>query len=75
VAKFRERLSVSKQTTHRILMDRFNIKKLNQVECKEQCRVETPYRFAALEGLDDVDIKRPWKIIREKIKIWANMSK
>jgi hypothetical protein len=40
VAKVRERLAVSKQTTHRVHMERFNLKKLNQVEGKEQCRVE-----------------------------------
>jgi hypothetical protein len=32
VAKVRERFAVSKQTTHRIHMQRFNLKKLNEVE-------------------------------------------
>jgi hypothetical protein len=32
----RERLAVSKQTTHRVHMERFNLKKLNEVEAKEQ---------------------------------------
>jgi hypothetical protein len=36
VAKFRERLPVSKQTTHRIHIERFNPKKLNEVAGKEQ---------------------------------------
>jgi hypothetical protein len=36
VAKVRERLAVSKQTTQRIHMERFNLKKLNKVEGKEQ---------------------------------------
>jgi hypothetical protein len=40
VAKVRERLAVSKQTTHRVHMERFNLKKLNEVESKEQDRVE-----------------------------------
>jgi hypothetical protein len=31
VAKVRERLAVSKHTTHRIHMERFNLKKLNKV--------------------------------------------
>jgi hypothetical protein len=35
VAKFGERLAVSKQTTHRFHMERFNLKKLNEVEGKE----------------------------------------
>jgi hypothetical protein len=36
MAKVRERLAVSKQTTHRVHMERFNLKKLNEVEDKEQ---------------------------------------
>jgi hypothetical protein len=36
VAKVRERLAVCKQTTHRFHMERFNLKKLNEVEGKEQ---------------------------------------
>jgi hypothetical protein len=40
-AKFRERLAVSKQTTHRVHMERINLKKLNEVEGKEQttCKI------------------------------------
>jgi hypothetical protein len=34
--KVRERLAVSKRTTHRVHMERFNLKKLNEVEGKEQ---------------------------------------
>jgi hypothetical protein len=33
-------------------MERFNLKKLNEVEGKEQYRVEASNRFAALEDLD-----------------------
>jgi hypothetical protein len=40
VAEVRETLAVSKQTTHRVHMKRFNLKKLNEVEDKEQCHVE-----------------------------------
>jgi hypothetical protein len=40
VAKVRERLAVSKQTAHRVHMERFKLKKLNDVEDKEQYRVE-----------------------------------
>jgi hypothetical protein len=32
-------------------MERFNLKKLNEVEGKEQYRVEISNRFAALENL------------------------
>jgi hypothetical protein len=50
VAKVRERLTASKQTTHTVHMDRFNLKYLNEVEGKEQCCVEISNRFAALEN-------------------------
>jgi hypothetical protein len=40
VAKFKERLAVSKQTTHRVHMERSNLKKLYYVEDKEQYRIE-----------------------------------
>jgi hypothetical protein len=52
VAKVRERLAVNKQRSHRSHMERLNLKKLNEVEGKEQYRVEVSNRFAALEDLD-----------------------
>jgi hypothetical protein len=54
VAKGRERLAVSKQTTHRFRMERFNLKKLNEIEGKEEYRVEISNRFADLKNLDVV---------------------
>jgi uncharacterized metal-binding protein YceD (DUF177 family) len=33
-------------------MERFNLKKLNEVEVEEQSHVEISNRFAALENLD-----------------------
>jgi hypothetical protein len=49
VANLGERLAVNKQRSHRFLIERFNLRKLNDVESKEQFRVEVSYRFAALE--------------------------
>jgi hypothetical protein len=40
VAKVRERLAVGKKTKHRFHMERFNLKKLKEVEGKEQYHVE-----------------------------------
>jgi hypothetical protein len=75
VAKVRERLAVSKQTTHRVHTERFSLKKLNEEEVKEQYRVNISKRFAALENLDvEVDINRAWETIRENIKISAKAS-
>jgi hypothetical protein len=51
-AKLRKRLAVNKQRSNRFHMERFNLKKLNEVEGKEQSRVEISNRFQALEYLD-----------------------
>jgi hypothetical protein len=62
VAKVRERLAVSKQKTHRVHMESFAFKELNEVEGTEQYLIESSNRFAALENLDaEVDINRIWK--------------
>jgi hypothetical protein len=56
-------------------MERFNLKKLNKGEDKEQYRVQISNRFAALENLDaEVNINRAWATIRENIKISAKES-
>jgi hypothetical protein len=52
VAKVMERLAVNRQRSHRFNMERFDLKKLNEVEGKEQFRVEVSNKFAALEDLD-----------------------
>jgi hypothetical protein len=49
VAKVNERLAVSKQTTTDF--ERFSLKKLNEVQGKEQYHVEISNRFTALENL------------------------
>jgi hypothetical protein len=56
-------------------MERFNLKKLNDVQGKEQFRVEVSNRFAVLEDLDtEVEINSAWETIRENIKISAKES-
>jgi hypothetical protein len=40
VAKVREKLAVTKQGSHKFHVGRFNLKKLNEVEPKEQYHVE-----------------------------------
>jgi hypothetical protein len=58
VAKVRERLAVNKQRSHRFNMERFNLKKLNDVEGKEQIRVRSQ------TGLQLWKIwKQRWKLI------------
>jgi hypothetical protein len=46
-------------------MERFNLKKLNEIEGKEQNCVEISNRFAALENLE-VDINGAWETISAK---------
>jgi hypothetical protein len=75
VAKVTDRLAVNKQRTHRFHRERFNLKRLNEVEVKEKYRVEVSNRFAALEDLDaEVDINSFWETIRENIKFSAKES-
>jgi hypothetical protein len=75
VAKVREKLAVSKQTTQSVHIERFNRKKLNEIEGKDQYRVEISNRFAVLGILGtDVVINRAWEIIREEIKVSAKES-
>jgi hypothetical protein len=75
VAKVMERLAVNKQRSHRFHKERFNLKKLNEVEGKEQYRVDVSNKFAALENLDaKVEINSALEIIGENIKISAEKS-
>jgi hypothetical protein len=75
VAKVRERLAVNKQRSHSRHTDRFNLKKLNDIEGKEQFRVEVSNRFAAWEDLNtEVETNSVWETIRENIKISAKES-
>jgi hypothetical protein len=72
VAKVRERLAVSKQTAYIVHMERFNLKKLNEAEGKEQYRIEISNSFVALENRDTgVDVNKAWETTRENIKISA----
>ncbi|PNF14117.1 hypothetical protein B7P43_G01057, partial [Cryptotermes secundus] len=55
--------------------ERFNLKKLNEVEGKEQYHVELLNRFVALENLDtEVNVNKAWETNRENIKISAKES-
>jgi hypothetical protein len=73
VAKVRE--TVNKQKSHRFHMERFILKKLNDVEGKEQFCVEVSNRFAALKDMEaEVEINSACEMIRENIKISAKES-
>jgi hypothetical protein len=56
-------------------MERFNLKKLNEVVGKEKYRVEVSNKLPALEDLDtEVEINTIWETIRENTKISAKQS-
>jgi hypothetical protein len=70
VAKVRERLAVSKRAARKVDTERFNVKKLNNGDVREQYQVTIRNKFATLENVEDNgDINRAWDNIREKIKI------
>jgi len=69
IAKVRERLAVGKQATQRCDRQRFNLRKLNEPEVRQQYQIEITNRFAALENLNnDEDINRTWENIKENIQ-------
>jgi hypothetical protein len=60
-AKLRERLLVIKQVAHKLDMQRFDLRKLNDAELKKQYQDKITHRFAGLEIFDDnVDMNRAW---------------
>ena len=62
----------SKQAAQICDVERFNLRKLNELEVKKQYQVKIPNRFAALENLNDSkDINRAWENIKENIKTSA----
>jgi hypothetical protein len=71
----RERLAVSKRAAQKIDTERFNVKKLNEGDVKEQYQVTIRNKFAALENLQNSgDINGKWNNIREDIKTSAQES-
>ena len=53
-------------------MGRFNLRKLNELQVRNQYQIKISNRYAALENLSDSkDINRAWENIKENIKISA----
>jgi len=75
ITNVRKSLTVSKQAAQRYERQRFNLRKLNEPEVREQYQIEITNRFAALENLnDDKDINWAWKNIKENIQTSAKES-
>jgi len=72
VAKVRERLAASKQAAQKSDGERFNLRKLNELEVRKQYQIEITSRFATLENFSvGEDINRAWENIKENIKTSA----
>ena len=75
IAKVRERLAVGKQAAQRFDRQRFNLRKLNEPEVREQYQIEITNRFAALDNSDDdEDVNRIWENIKDNIQTSAKKS-
>jgi len=75
VAKVRERLAISKQAAQKFDGERFDLRKLNELEVKEKYQIEITNKFAALESLNvDDDVNRAWENIKENVKTSAKKS-
>jgi len=55
VAKVRDRLAVNKQVAQKSDGEKFNLRKLNELEVRKQYQIEITNRFAVLENLSDVE--------------------
>ena len=65
VAKVRESLAVNKQAAQKFDVERFNIRKLNELEVRKRYWIEISKRCAALENLSDSeDINKVWKTLK-----------
>jgi hypothetical protein len=51
-------------------VERFNLKKLSEMEVKKEFQIKLSNRFAALENLNNSeDINRAWENVKENIKM------
>jgi len=69
VARVRERLSISKQEGKNFDGERFNLRKLSELDVRKQCQIKITNRLAALKSFSDgQDINRAWVNINDNIK-------
>jgi len=69
VAKVRERLAVSIQAAQKFDGERFNVRKLNELEVRKYYQMDITNRYAAMGSLrDDEDTNRVGENIKENIK-------
>jgi hypothetical protein len=65
-------LVISKQAAQKFDVERFNLRKLSELEVRKQYQIEITNRFVALEYLfHSKDINRAWENIKESCKTSA----
>jgi len=69
-------MAVSKQAAQKSDVERFNLRKLNELDVRKQYQIKISNRFSTMENLNDSkDISRAWWNTEENIKISAKDSK
>jgi hypothetical protein len=75
VAKVRGKLAIIKQTAQKFNVQRFNLRKLNELEGRKQYRVKISNKSAVSENLSgNKDINTAWENIRAYIKTSSKQS-
>jgi hypothetical protein len=75
VAKVRERPAVSKQDVQMVDVERFNLRKLNELEVGKRYHIMISNRFATMENSNNSEhINWVWENIKEKVKTSATES-
>jgi len=68
-------MALNKKAAQKFDGERFNLKKLSELEVWKLYHIKISNRFAALENLNDSkDINRAWQNIKENIQISAKES-
>jgi hypothetical protein len=69
IANVRVRLAVSKQAAQKFDVERFNLRKLSELQVRKRYQINVCNRSAALENLSDSeDINGAWENIKDNIK-------
>ena len=67
-------MAVSKQAAQKFEGERFNLRKINELEFRKQYKIEISNRFEVLENLSESEeINRTWENIKERENIKENI--
>jgi hypothetical protein len=67
ITNVKEILKESNQEVHKFEGERFNLRKINQLDVGKQFQIEISNRIAALETISDVYTNRAWENIKENM--------